>query len=460
MRRICLSLLFVLSCSLFAKGASTAHFCIDYFERNDENYNLIVASTRGLLPDSKWKWPDSIACGNVFWENKLVLNYNDEEIVFDADYDTTSESLSCKICNSNDRLQKRGVFPPSIDFLNAHKYYSSFERKNKSPIDSAFVKGLYGKKIKAEWSSALSCSCPSYRAPVLKTTLNIVIDGECPKNKPIAKVQKATSEKEPAAGESAAEESVEADSLDEETSVSSGCSSCLDKCTSDEEEKLPELAAGMFPCYWEDATREKHQVGFYGSTKQMNMADKPEGLVENMECFDVSGERFLVFGTNVPKQFYSEQKRGYWSLPSCYEGVNDFEKMVVREKPFYFCKDKSAPEGCKAVAHGIDIVFDVSGKFSGWDRKALWLYAKLMESSDAYSFMHDVRDGELNKVLLPANVSEKVLTEIGNDAAQKTAGMAFYRGTQKVGYEKFIRKQLTSLKDALGKCKAWSVPKK
>ena len=460
MRRICLSLLFVLSCSLFAKGVPTAHFCVDYFERNDENYNLIVASTRGLLPDSKWKWPDSIACGDVFWENKLVLNYKDEEIVFDADYDTTSEHFSCKICNSDGRLRKRKVFPPSIDFLNAHKYYPSFRKDNKSPIDSVFVRGLYGKKIKAEWNSALSCSCPSYSAPVLKTTLNIVIDGECPKKKPIEETQNATVENKPAAGESVAEESVEADSLDEETSVSSGCSSCLDKCTSDEEEKLPEMAVGMFPCYWEDATREKHQVGFYGSTKQMNMADKPEGLVENMECFDVNGERFLVFGTNVPKQFYSEQKRGYWSLPSCYESVNDFEKMVVREKPFYFCKDKSAPEGCKAVAHGIDIVFDVSGKFSGWDREALWLYAKLMESSDAYSFMHDVRYGELNKVLLPANVMGKVLLKLGDDAAQKTAGMAFYRGTQKVSYEKFSRKQLTSLKDALGKCKAWSVPKK
>lgn len=185
MRRICLSLLFFLSCSLFAKGASTAHFCVDYFERNDENYSLIMASTRGLLPDSKWKWPDSIACGDVFWENKLVLNYKDEEIVFDADYDTTSENLSCKICNSDDRLRKRNVFPPSIDFLNAHKYYPSFRKDNKLPIDSAFVRGLYGKKIKAEWNSALSCSCPSYRAPVLKTSLNIVIDGECPKKKPI-----------------------------------------------------------------------------------------------------------------------------------------------------------------------------------------------------------------------------------------------------------------------------------
>ena len=455
MRRKCLSLLFVLSCSLFAKGASTAHFCVDYFERNDESYSLIVASTRGLLPDSKWKWPDSIACGDVFWENKLVLNYKDEEIVFNADYDTTSENLSCKICNSDDRLRKRGVFPPSIDFLKAHEYYSSFERENKSPIDSAFVRDLYGKKIKAEWNSALSCSCPSYRAPVLKTTLNIVIDGECPKKKPIAETQNAAVENKPSVEDTVVEKTVETDSLDEGTWVSSECSSCLDKCVSDEEEKLPEMAAGMFPCYWEDATRENHQVHFYGSSKQMNMADKPEGLVENMECFDVNGERFLVFGTNVPKQYYSELKRGYWFLPSCYESVNDFEKMKPREKPFYFCEKESAPGGCKAVAHGIDIVFDVNGKFSGWDRKVLWLYAKLMKSGDAYSFMRDVRYGDLNKVLLPANMSEKVLIEIGNDAAQKTAGMAFYRGTQKVGYEKFSRKQLTSLKEALGKCKAW-----
>ena len=58
-------------------------------------------------------------------------------------------------------------------------------------------------------------------------------------------------------------------------------------------------------------------------------------------------------------------------------------------------------------------------------------------------------------ILLPANVSKKAVQKLGDEAARKTAGMAFYKGTRRAHYEKFSKGQLNSMKDALGKCNAW-----
>jgi hypothetical protein len=46
-------------------------------------------------------------------------------------------------------------------------------------VDSAFIRELYGKKIKAEWESGLFCVCPYYSPALFKTELDVIIDGPC-----------------------------------------------------------------------------------------------------------------------------------------------------------------------------------------------------------------------------------------------------------------------------------------
>ena len=118
----------------------------------------------------------------------------------------------------------------------------------------------------------------------------------------------------------------------------------------------------------------------------------------------------------------------------------------------------TSPKGCKAKEHGLDFVMNGKGEFSGWDREALWQYARLKEAKDAVSFMDSLKyDDPVMEILLPANVSKKTVQKLGDEAARKTAGMAFYKGMRRVLYEKFSKGQLNSMKEALDKCNAWGV---
>ena len=123
----------------------------------------------------------------------------------------------------------------------------------------------------------------------------------------------------------------------------------------------------------------------------MNMVDKPEGLDDNLECFDVAGERLLVFASNVPDQTYNEFKDDAYG--HCYASQSDFEKKKSWNKPYYSC-------------------------FRGESSPRAW----------------------------PAQ-------ELGDDAARKTAGMAFYKGKKRVRYKRFKQNQLKSMKDAIDMCK-------
>lgn len=161
--------------------------------------------------------------------------------------------------------------------------------------------------------------CPSYESITLKTKLNVVIDGPCPP------VEVSASEKKTEVVDTKTEvDSTEDDSLDEDSLETvwewrrNGYSS--------EEDMV--LAEGVFPCYYNNANEKHHPVNSYGSTKRMNMVDKPEASGESLECFEVDGKRYLVFGSNVPNQFYSEDVHyGKFTRTYCYENFNGFKEM-------------------------------------------------------------------------------------------------------------------------------------
>lgn len=436
-----LFLMLLLMGALLAKEPATVHFCISSLYESADDFDLGIKTVKKFNPNTKWKWPDSLSCGHPVWKNKFVLNYKGRKIEMGGEYDGNSDKFSCKVCSDTERLQKRRVMSPFIDELDTRE--GGCLCRNEKPIDSTSVKKLYGKKFKADWETTLACTCPSYRTLTLKTTLNVVFDGLCPP------VEIATSEKKT----EVAYTKTEADSTEDDS---------LDGDSSEELKEDSVLAEGMFPCYDYDANAEKHPVYSYGSTKRMNMVDKPEVSEESLECFEVDGKRYLIFGSNVPNQIYSERFYGDdfgYIIGSCYESVNGFKEMKKREKPFYSCeKELVSPKGCKAKEHGLDFVMNEKGEFSGWDREALWRYARLSETKDAVSFINSLEyDHSVMEILLPANVSEKTVQKLGDEATRKTAGMAFYKGTKRIRYEKFSRNQLNSMKEAFDMCKTWDV---
>lgn len=399
----------------WAKGTPTVHFCVQHFSKDENSYEMVVRPVGEVVADGKWKWPDSLACGNAFWKNGITLEYKGERIEFKGDYKDVPRGNSCKVCTDETRLQNKAVPAPSIDKLSAYEYYTSHEisEKNERPIEKSFVEGLYGKKLKVEWNSSLSCSCPKYEVSTLKTKLNVLIDGECART--------------------AADSAI----VDDEGEWLGGGCSCSggERCVSEvdvkETKKDTVPAPGVFSCYSFYSTYEHPEVKYYGSSKLMNMDGRPEGRGTNLGCFNIRGENYLVLGSNVPAQIHSAFDDENYNY--CYDSVKNLKQKKRLETPFYSCLgSKSSPKGCLPREKGIDLVFDSKGKYTGWEYGG----------------------EEMKDVLLPANVSEKVLAEIGNDAARKTAGMAFYCGETRVGYKKFERNQLHSLKDALDECNA------
>ena len=414
MKHLCV-LFLILAGIPWAKGTPTVHFCVQHFSKSENSYEMVIRPVGEVVADGKWKWSDSLACGNAFWKNGIVLEYKGERIEFKGDYNDVPRGNVCKVCTDETRLQNKAVPVPSIDKLSAYEYYTSREisEKNERPIEKSFVEGLYGKKLKVEWNSSLSCSCPKYEVSTLKTKLNVLIDGECART--------------------AADSAI----VDDEGGWLGGGCSCSggEKCVSEvdvEETKKDTVPApGVFTCYSFYSTYEHPKVGYYGSSKRMNMDGRPEGRGTSLGCFNIRGKNYLVLGSNVPAQIYSAFDDEDYN--HCYDSVKNLKQKKRLETPFYSCLgSKSSPKGCLPREKGIDLVFDSKGKYTGWEY-----------------------DGEeMRDVLLPANISEKVLAEIGDDAAQKTAGMAFYCGNTRVGYKKFGRNQLHSLRDALDECNA------
>lgn len=412
MNRLGILFLIFVSGFLFAEETSTAHFCVQDFQRRiDDNY-IKIQSVGDVVLVKNREWLDTLVCGNIIWKNKFVLEYKGESFEFKGDYNTVPNKSICKFCTDEERLRRKAVPAPSMSELLAYKYYSEDEISEEKghPLHKSFIEELYGKKFSVEWNSVLSCSCPLYGVSDFKTQLDVVIDGDCATN---------SSKKKP--------------------QVNSECSG---KCTSDQKKKDAQpkkdtvLAPGMFPCYSFYSTYEHPEVKYYGSSKVMNMDGRPEGRGTSLGCFNIRGKNYLVLGSNVPSQIHTAFDDDDYNY--CYDSVKNLKQKKRLETPFYSCGSNSSPKGCLPKEKGIDFVFDSKGKYTGWGYYTSWEYD----------------GGEMKDVLLPANVSEKTLAEIGNEAAQKTAGMAFYCGGTRVGYKKFGRNQLHSLKDALDECNA------
>lgn len=431
--------------ALWAARPVTARFCADIVMDDDEHLKFDLRLLNNVVPDSKWKLPDSLPCGSVGWKNSIAFTYGSREFILTGRASDISEHFSCKLCADDKRLQKKATFKPYIDELH-YSYYKRYDEEKKS-VDQKSLENLYGKKMKAVWNGAYSCYCPSYELPKWSTSLDIVIEGECP---PVEEnVVDSTSKG--GSGGCSVDDSLE---NDEGEFVAFGQLSSLSKTLKNSPvDSTP--AEGLFACYRSYASEYNHPVEAYASFKPMNMVDDPKGSEESLECFEVNGERFLVYGTNVPGMFYSTSvSNGRYYGGNCYLSKGDFKKMETVEKPFYTCGyGNTSSRGCKAVPHGMDVVVNMDMKYEGWNRKDLWFYAELMNAENVDAFITKIEYHNEKKELLPRNITAKAIVAIGDDAARKTAGMAFYNKTKKVKYEKYARNHFSSLKEAIGACK-------
>ncbi len=418
----------LLAGSLFARNPSTMHFCVSYFDylKYEGFFSLDIRAVQNAAPDTGWSWPDSLMCGHSVWVNKLVLNYKGAQVELSGNYDASSKIFSCSLCSDPERFRKRAVPSPSIGMVKV--FQNMDDNEVFKQVDSSFIRELYGKKIKAEWESDLLCLCPHYSPTLVKTELDVVIDGPC---------------------------SPSMDSTTWELKQDESDRGCVaSDRTSGQSKKDSDLALadGMMPCFTGYLLTKWNEPRYYVSSKRMNMVDKPEGLDDNLECFDVAGERLLVFASNVPDQTYNEFKDDAYG--HCYASQSDFEKKKSWDKPYYSCfRGESAPGGCKAE-FGLDFVIDANGNYIGWDRKALWLYLEMKAANDIKAFYDALGNNILVKeTLLPANFPESMVQELGDDAARKTAGMAFYKGKKRVLYKRFKQNQFKSMKEAIDMCK-------
>lgn len=432
--------------ALWAKGPNTAHFCVSHIRDDDSHFDFALRLQGSVSPDSKWKLPDSLPCGSVGWKNSIAFKHESREFVLTDSVGDASEMFSCKLCNDGSRLQKKATFKPYIDELH-YSYYKRYDEEKKS-VDQKSLENLYGKKMKAVWDGAYSCTCPSYETPEWSTSLDIVIEGECP---PVEEnVVDSTSKG--GSGGCSVDDSLEDD---EGEFVAFGQLSSLSKTLKNSPvDSTP--AKGLFACYRSYASEYNHPVEAYASFKPMNMVDDPKGSEESLECFEVNGERYLVFGTNVPEMSYSTRVPDRYYGDECYRADGDFKNMKLVETPFYSCGIKGTDfRGCKAVSHGSDVVVNMESKYEGFNRKDLWLYAELMDAEDVKDFMDKVYYRYEGKISLPQNITAGTIVSMGDEAARKTAGMAFYNKTKRVKYEKYGRNHFSSLKDAVKACRAW-----
>lgn len=440
-----LILIVLCGAALWAKAPATVRFCASHI-RDDSSYFGFHLHLQGrVLPDSKWKLPDSLPCGSIGWKNSIAFTYGSREFILTGRASDISEHFSCKLCADDKRLQKKATFKPYIDELH-YSYYKRYDEEKKS-VDQKSLENLYGKKMKAVWNGAYSCTCPSYETPEWTTSLNVIIDGECSDSVLAAlTIPSGSSNGNCSAGAS----------LDAGEEDSLGISWNLDEQESEKEPEDPPPAKGLFACYRSYASEYNHPVEAYASFKPMNMVDEPMGTEESLECFEVNGERYLVFGTNVPEMSYSTRVPDRYYGDECYRADGDFKNMKLVETPFYSCGIKGTDfRGCKAVSHGSDVVVNMESKYEGFNRKDLWLYAELMDAEDVKDFMDKVYYRYEGKISLPQNITAGTIVSMGDEAARKTAGMAFYNKTKRVKYEKYGRNHFSSLKDAVKACRAW-----
>jgi len=444
-----LMLIVLCGIALWAKGPATARFCVRDISDDGSFFSFNLYLQGNVLPDKKWNFPDSLPCGSLRWKNKLSFEYGGTKFNLEGNESDLSERFSCKLCSDDKRLLKKPTFKSRIENLRFSYSYS----QEKNSIDKEFLESLYGKTVKATWDGAYSCYCPEYETPRWTATLNLIVEGECPSSMTVMATEAFNEELQTEGG--VAEGNCSDESFDDDTG---GIGkdvfvwSNLPKGPGD-----PVPAEGLFACYSHFNSMFHHPVNAYASFKPMIMVDEARGLEESLECFEIKGERFLVFGTNVPGMSYSTGVPDEYGYDyRCFVSKGDFDKMEEVETPFYTCgKNKTDFTGCKAVPHGVDIVVNMDMTYEGWDRNDLWFYVKLMESEDIKSFVDYIRYDHWEKLSLPQNVTESVLRNIGDEAAQKTAGMWFYKGCKRVKYEKYDRNHLKSLKEAVESCKVF-----
>ncbi|WP_139261145.1 hypothetical protein [Fibrobacter sp. UWOV1] len=231
--------------------------------------------------------------------------------------------------------------------------------------------------------------------------------------------------------------------------------------------RIPQGAKDIFPCY------EPHghfcKIANYASSTTMPMDGALEFVENKVDCFYGEGHAYIIARSNAPEQirdsvFWGSKSRCYDDNMNCGNLGEDVEVPRYTKKSglyFYSCKNsKAAPNGCKPVEKGMEILETEDLKISNLSRDALLYYFKASQRKSLDSLMawllknHRLQDFYQT---LPWGLKDEDVVKAGNSAAPRWTGMDFYLRTKKIESKSYKRGNFSSFADVMKACKDWGM---
>ena len=426
MKKIALLLCCFLAVSVSAK--KPVQFCVSF--EDEEHYRLLLVdeSPTDFTPAKKTGTiPDSIVCNEPFWAYTFWPSFEgDKRSNFQRrDYDRGKIDDLNKRCSEKDLLANAKKATPILEWnsntIDGAVYHKENARK--------FVQKFYKKTFTGYWMADLACTCPHFEMAHHASTFKAKIVGECePDFKKELRVVPET--------------------IPKDTIIP-------------ERYRKPKPIANpdWIPCYTKDYINGGCRIENYVSFKPLPVHGKTSGTDESLECFRVDGKSYINFATNLPAESYEWESymirsKCYTDSTNCSYGDSTAPQLTT---PFYSCKKFNLKEGgCEPLEHGIDFIVGENLQFEGWNRKGMRYFFRMKnEGIDEFIYgLNCLNPPSLQyREILPAGVSGKDVSRMGDEAARMTPGMFFYDGLTKVGYEKFEKPMFKNLKEAMRHCR-------
>lgn len=419
----------------FAWGKSPIRFCASF--EDAEHYRLLLLDDSASISKAKSEKlyiPDSVYCENPFWVHSLWPSFEgDKRTKFSRlDYDIGNPSDLDKTCKEKNLGKETPLIKtsvPKLEWKLSNIDASLYKR------DSAenFVSQFYNQIFTGYWMADLVCICPHFEMAHQSRTFKAKLVGKC-----------------------------DSSFKKEHRVIPEDYRHITNDTQQYKEEPVKRLQnPDWTPCYEKDYWSGGCKIVNYASKKTLPVHGKIAGTDESLECFKVNDKYYLNFASNIQKISYknwSESYQGFHCYTDSLHCDNESDSPSIT-KPFYKCDEFNLKEGgCETVYHGIDFIVDENFHYDGWNHKGMLYFFEQKTTDDIYKFLDEtfriyLSPNEDFREILPEGISEKEIIRIGDDAAQKTTGMFFYKGATKVHYEKFNKPKFKSLKEAMQHCK-------
>lgn len=405
-------------------GKAPIQFCASFEDENHYRLLLLDDSASVSTSSKESNVPDSVYCENPFWVHSLWPSFEgDKRTNFKRyNYDLGDPKILEEQCKTNSAQDshKKATTPKlewNFSAIDASLYNRTSAEK--------FLKKFYNKTFTGYWMADLACTCPHFEMAHQSRTFKAKLVGKCDSS--FKKEHRV---------------------IPEDYKPQPDTTNCV------EEKPIKRINnPDWIPCYrhhWQGGCK----IDNYASKKPFPVHGKVSGIDESLECYHIDEKFYLNFATNVPHQ-KSKYSTCYTDSTNC----SYSDSAPELEQPFFYCKNFNLVDGgCEPEFHGIDFVVDETLHYEGWNRNGMHYFFRQKTENEFDDFFDNILFKhpslrESYKEVLPEGFTENDISRLGNEAAQKTTGMFFYKGATKVHYEKFNKPKFKSLKDAMQHCK-------